>query len=239
MNALKRKAQQLRKTVYGGSRFIICCDGGSESLRANRNPIWRTPSTEDILAEFLRQNTSIAGVVFIIVNASPLRAVINARDRVIYRTPNLTGPLASAEDEKVLDLISENLEVNLPHVIRSPSSFPQPWRFKPDYGFFRFRDFNTMSSNHIQIPMRQLLELLAGTITQEEFFARNVLGASGDTTQPNLFARWISCNRVISEARIIADPDHDDSWVEFKCGTPDPALAPYRNPGADTGGTKP
>jgi hypothetical protein len=238
MNALKRKAEQLRKTVYGGSRFIVCCDGGSEALRARRDPIWRTPSTEDILKEFLRQNTSISGVVAVIVNASPLRAVIKARDRVIYATPNVLGPLVSANDEKALDRICEHLEANLPRVIRSPSSFPQPWKFKPDYGFFRFRDFNTMSSNHIQIPMRQLLELLSGTITQDEFFERNVLNASGDPREPNLFKRWLNSGRVIAEMRIIADPDQDDDWVEFKCGPPNPALTAFRNPGAEGGGTK-
>jgi hypothetical protein len=229
MNALRRKAQQLRKTDYNESRIIVCCDGGSEAIRADRNPVWRTPSTEDILVEFLRQNTSIAGIVLIIVNASPLRAVITANERKLYATPYMSGPLASASDKQALNEISEQLETSLPRVIRSPSSFPQPWDFTPDYGFFRCRDFNTMSSNHIQIPMRQLLELLAGTISQAEFFERNVLNTAGDPTQSNQFAHWLNSGRAITEARVISNPHHDDDWVEFKCGDADPALTAFRN----------
>jgi hypothetical protein len=234
MNALKRKAKQLRKTSYDGSRIIVCCDGGSEALRARRNPVWKTPDTADIVQEFLRENTSIVGVVLILVNASPLRAVINARDRQLYSTPFLAGPQVSAADETALNEISRHLATGLPSVIRSPTSFPEPWAFTPDYGFFRFRDFDTMSARHIRISMRELLQLLAGSVSQEEYFARNELSAAGTSAHPNQFARWLSQGRVIKEARIIPGVDHDDDWVEITMSEPDPALAPLRATGANS-----
>jgi hypothetical protein len=238
MNALKRKANQLRNTVFEGPRIIICCDGGSEAIRANRNPVWRAPSNEDIVNDFLRQNPSIAGVILVIVNASPLRAVISARDRELYLIPNAAGPRASQDDRNALDRFAAHLELSLPRVILSPGSLLQPWTYKPDYGFFRFRDSNFMSSNHIQIPMRALQELLAGTLDHKAFLDQYVLTPTGDMKQANLFAAWLSRGCLINDARIIPDPDRDDDWVELKFGEPDPALVPFRNPKAPLEGTQ-
>lgn len=225
MSALKRKGNQLRRSGHLGPKVIVCCDGGSQALRSQRNRTWRTPSTEDIVQRFLAQTSSIVGVVLIIVDGSPLRAVVSARDREIYRIPVGINPHATESDLQALDQIVSALQASLPRVIRGPTSIPRPWSFKPDYRFFRFWEFKEMSASRIKIPVRALLELLAGELGHAEFVARYVSrGSPGCEGTDNIFSRWFDSGCLLSDARIYHEPESDDDWIELRCGDPDPAL---------------
>lgn len=228
MNALKRKAKQLRDTNSIEPRIIICCDGGSHSLRAQRNAAWATPTTDEVIKDFLRQSTAISGVVVVIVDGSPIRAVLDARSRRLYRIAAMLGNQATMVAASALELLAETLEDNLPSVVRSPTSFPRPWAFTPDYNYFRFWDFNRTTAQSIQVPMRALLDLLAGRIEHTEFIRRYVSPVVEQVPEHNLFARWLDSGRLLKEIRVIKTADHDDDWVEICCGEPDAALIPFR-----------
>jgi hypothetical protein len=239
MNALKRKAEQLRDTVFDAPRFIVCCDGGSDSVRAQRNSAWNSPSTEDILQDFLRQNSSITGAVVATANNAAVTSTIYGVERPLYRPTVAMGRLATDRDRVALNKVALQLCAGLPQVMRRPTSFERAWEAAPDYHFFRLVGFKAMSDHSIQVPMRALLELLAGRLSQQDFFDKYVFRSNPpNDTQANLFDLWSKSGGTITKVRVIREDGYDDDWVEFTIGDSDPATGQFVNPKASNIGSQ-
>lgn len=232
MNALKRKATQLRNTAFCGPRIVICCDGGAYSLRARRNYAWSTPTASDIVSEFLRQNTSITGVIVVamVPTQGPCLGISFSRNSP-YKCFHFPGAMATPKDASTLTFITQHLAAELPPVVRDPRSFLKPWQRDPDTMYFRHMGFKAMSPpNRIQVPLRALQELLAGTLSQKDFLERFLFRTSADgSRQTNLFELWSRSGHLIRATRVVHDRDSDDDWIEFEFGEMDPAVSAFQS----------
>lgn len=232
MNALKRKADQLRKTTLPVARVIVVCDGGSHSLRARVNPAWSTPDTAQIVAEFLRQNSSITGVIVVVVADRPLHPVITAGTHDPYWIGALTQQDACDEDILAIETLVQALKANLPATVRNPTSWAEPWNCAPDYDHFTHWGFkatvNTNSKRRtLQVPLRALQDLLARRVTAEQFEVRH-LGGGADKPDHNLVRLWTEQRCVLTRIALIADSEADDDWVELEFSEGDAAVTPFR-----------
>jgi hypothetical protein len=84
----------------------------------------------------------------------------------------------------------------------------------------------------IKISARALLELLAGKISQKEFFEAH--GFSPSDLSPrqasNLFSNALSRGQLIDGISIERSETEDDDWITFELKGPDPAISPFKVP---------
>lgn len=86
-----------------------------------------------------------------------------------------------------------------------------------------------MSGKTIRISSREVLELLAGTISSTEFERRHRWDKSSAPHGPsNPFASALARGEMIAFVAVIDGEDHDDDWLEFRFTEPDPAISPFR-----------
>ena len=82
-----------------------------------------------------------------------------------------------------------------------------------------------MNDHSISLSSRALQRLLAGEITGSEFISAH---GWNDTHGPsNPFARAARSGQMITKIEIQGAGDHDDDWLTFSFGPPDPAAAPF------------
>jgi hypothetical protein len=87
----------------------------------------------------------------------------------------------------------------------------------------------TMSERRVKISARALLGLLAGTVSQADFFkAHGFIESTRNTI--NAFQRAVKSGRLISNVSIEAGGFADDDWIIFEFGEPDPAVLPFALP---------
>jgi hypothetical protein len=89
----------------------------------------------------------------------------------------------------------------------------------------------TMSERKVKISARSLLGLLAGTVSQSDFFKAHGFVESDDTRYAiNAFQRALKSGRLISNVSIEKVGSADDEWIIFELGDPDPAVMPFAIP---------
>lgn len=88
-----------------------------------------------------------------------------------------------------------------------------------------------MSERRVKISARALLGLLAGTVSQADFFKAHGFIESEDTRHAiNVFQRAVKSSRLISNVSIETGRSADDDWIIFEFGEPDPAVLPFAIP---------
>ena len=86
-----------------------------------------------------------------------------------------------------------------------------------------------MSEKSIDISCRQVMELLAGHITIEQFQKR--LGWEDDSEpyqRSNPFREALTSGRLITSIEVTPDGDHDDDWMTFSFGDSDAAISSFK-----------
>jgi len=82
-----------------------------------------------------------------------------------------------------------------------------------------------MGGERIKVSSRAVLELLAGTLTYEQFAAAH----RWDEGEFNMFKEKLASGRLFKSASVESlGENRDDDWLEFAFGQPDPALSPFR-----------
>jgi hypothetical protein len=92
----------------------------------------------------------------------------------------------------------------------------------------------TMSERRAKISARALLGLLAGTVSQEQFFKGHGFIESEDTKYArNPFQDAVKDGRLIAKVSIETVESRDDDWITLEFGEPDAAVLPYVVPSGD------
>jgi len=215
-NALKSKADQLRRSGYDGIRGIIVCDRGSRIFNEMSN--WATYRMEDVVHEFLRQNSSVAFVTTM---------GVRWRNSYLYVVPRVfvrRGYSGKAWVATLNDLITRVVQC-LPQLQQTPENVLSEMRWnrstiqtKPYFGE------SIMSANEIRISARELLDLLSGRLDQKRFLERHAVG------QTNFFNLVQSRRGMISAVGFEHRPDEDDDLVILQFSEGDPAVSPFKVP---------
>ena len=239
-NALKMKAQnQLKKIEYSGPRGIILCDAGSDMFgrRAIGGGYDRSYTAADAIKEFLRKNRSVDFVLMIssvwtddgLYRPWEGEAARAIRVSVVGNESFDSLPAAVRESLAML-------EQHFPVPINIPAGARETLRYEYDSKEFRplAGGLREVSHNQIKLSANLLFGLLAGSITQEEFF--KAMGFKPWSDEPH--AWWNSFEYMLSRRMRIAgvqieEAEHDDDTLIFDFDGPDPALSPFTNPKAD------
>lgn len=235
-NALKLKAQnQLKKVSFSGPKGIILCDGSCDMLNAQPNSgFGMNYGAPDAIKEFLRRNRSVA---FVLTISS------------VWTQDGLHMPWAEGSARKIkVSVFGNEGYGNLPESVRASLEglerhFPEPVNIasgaretiRHGYDPTKFRPLagglREVSNDQIKVSANAVFGLLAGTVTQEEFF--KALGIKPWSDKPhasrNPFEYMLTRKMRLAEIRL-EEAIGDDSTLVFKFDGRDPAISPYINP---------
>lgn len=226
-NALKEKAEQLRGVQ--GLSGVIVGDGDCVAL-SGRSTGNGTVSTNEIIAEFFRQFSSIDFVLILSVREErnswyDLSSPTRYNDIMLHVRE---GCDAIAELNSLFGKL--------------PEYFPKP-AMMPVNGALRAREDEYPLGHHggyfmsgtdmIRIGLREFTEIFAGLRSIQDGGAKNVEAARKLPRIPNELQGRVLQNlmegRLPKSIEIIkTDEDDSDDWVEIHFGEIDPAIAPFR-----------
>jgi hypothetical protein len=229
-SSLLEKANQLRGTGFRGPLGVFVCDGGCEFLSTSMS---RGLSYElkDVIHQFLREEQSHERlpvqfvVTFGVVYSNQLNLSSARIDICLYTIP--------VRYEVPLDVMAilKRLQKALPLPERNAVNAISLLRGANPYEGASFWGGLTMSERRVKISARGLLELLAGTVSQEDFLKAHGFIESEDTRHAiNAFQRALKSGRLISNVSIENVGSADDDWIIFEFGEPDPAVLPFAIP---------
>jgi hypothetical protein len=84
-----------------------------------------------------------------------------------------------------------------------------------------------MAGNCISISSRALHRLLAGEITQQQFFAAHGWDTLQPSSRPNPFSHLLRQGQMVIDAKLKYGGDEDDEWVTLQFGEPDAATTSF------------
>lgn len=223
--ALKAKARQLKGSA--DLTGIVVGDAGSRSLI---DPKLTRPmvSLRDIIAEFLRQHSSIDFVLVVAVHEEQFASWAGQPPTRNLQLTFMASPHRPAP-EGIEQIFREMMEF-LPQPRRTGRNAASE-AMRRGYGWGHHGGYE-MSDRSVKIGSRVLMELLAGRLTTERFnelhgWAHGRFRPAG-RNMPNPFNGRLSEGCLPEVVNVVCDPDSDDDWIEFKFGSPDPAISPFR-----------
>lgn len=211
-NALKRKGDTLKATGFTGIKGIFLCDAGCNALHSPANN-WASYSADEMVRRLFRQFDSIAFVATFVVKEDwevRKRAILAKLDR------NPTWRVDFSALQKVIARIHQLLPVPV---------------WSPENAMSQIRS-NRMatrylgelkSGGNVRVSAREILEILAGNMTVEEFEQNYRF-----THDQNPFRQMLNEGRLISRVNIERIADKDDDAAIFEFGPPDAAVTPFR-----------
>lgn len=228
--ALRAKADQLRAAPEGAIRIIILCDGDCAAMRKSIFAgAGNNYSARQIATNFLRKTSSVDLVLLATVEQ---RNPHDPRLRDYVMSYDLAAAPLSARTSRVDDDIIHAVQTLLEKSIKE---IPKPMADacnaalrceESGYGLGKHGGYE-MSGKAVKISARLVQELLAGDVTPESFAEFHGWGQKpGD--MPNPFKRFLKLGELISDINVFDCGDEDDNQLEFRFGTPDPAISPFR-----------
>jgi hypothetical protein len=231
-NALNEKRGRLKKATIDARRGIIVCDADCAALKGKGD--WDQYGADEVIREFLRAHRSISFVITLIPSHKGGGLDLNARNH------ELTGQLFSKKSDAATPWLAPivSFAADIPQIQNTAANARyraewkkqhKEWHQEPGFG-----GAMRISRGAIRLSARDLLELMAGTLKQEDFQATYARGSTG-----NPFLRKLANGQLMTSARIEKhDVDADDDWIVFEFGDPDPAVSAYRERASNEKSTK-
>jgi len=230
-NALKKKVQKFKESSYHGYKIVFVCDGGSNSLQMVVSQDYGRQGAMSVIDKFFRDHSSINLVVIMGIDRQDESPFLRGMGRPILRLRSFENPHHKRPETQVInellyqltDLIPppDNDVVNTIHHLQSKEkrvgiSSKGGWK---------------MTSKEVKFSSRAIQELLAGRLTQEEFFKlHGMIDLQGARAIGNPFEKALAEGRLIESTAVEKNSDKDDDWLVFRFGEPDPAIFRFRAP---------
>jgi len=229
-NRLQEKAEKLLAVSALAPSVIILCDGDCDAFRNYRH--FASYHIDDVIRTFLTNYPEISFVLTIFVEQH------FGYDAYRKFVPALHfGERFKQADETILTLIRNALSF-LPSAERSAANALNFLRSSRRHEGDSFGGGSTVGDGMIKVSARMVLDLLAGRITQDEFFrAQHFVfdDAKDPFPRPNPFMDELNQGRLITDVKVESQGDErDDDWLIFKFDGPDPAISPFRVPSKST-----
>lgn len=216
---LSEKRDQLLDSGFKGPLGIILCDGGFDAFHSNTD--WASYSPDKVIRHFLFQHADIDFVLVCTVKRNETEPMFRCWSRDFFD--------GQAE---LLDCIERLIEV-FPEVETDAANAINHLRGgSPVFGNSHFGGHEVgwgRSNMKITISARAVLELLAGKVTQQEFFERHGFVSSDFRIGPyiNPFNSGLDKGLTFSQVTFEKSETEDDDWVIFELSGPDPAVSPF------------
>lgn len=217
-NALKEKADQLKKTGFAGIKGIIVCDGGCRILQRSSHS-WNEFSVGEIIAEFFRRHSSVSFVLTIAIKPKPSMRGFDERS-VFAEFKVYVSPKAS-ETGSVIKALLSRLPAYFPQIEGTPENVVNQIRYVRRGAFYGGA---LITPKSVRISATTLLQLLAGKMSQTEFLNQY------RSFRFNPFLQHLNRGELLSKVEIRHTPEDDDDWVEFTFGKQDAAVSEFKVP---------
>jgi len=230
--ALKAKTGQLEGAYEGAFKLLVACDGDCGLFRSSASmaSMGNTFTDQQIVDHFLTKHSSIDGVLLIGVEEK--REVLSTHTtrtlRFDLRVRASIDPRCLTSPHAELDELVRSALIHFPEPRQAPYNaarrcLEQENRQRAQ-GRYRLTS-RGVGSMSVSISSRDLMQLLSGNLSQEDFCK-----AYGfDAKHVNPFALALSQGRLIQRASL-SKLDGDDDLVTFEFGEIDPAIAPFFMP---------
>lgn len=226
-NTLKSKAEQLKKTGYGGILAIFICDGGCSILNSNFKD-WQSYNLDSIISEFYRQYSSIRFILAFTVKEMP-HTFFNIKRNKIVEAKLFSNPIFEIP-QTLLDNLNKFV-AHLPIPVNTVINAAHKVSNRLEKQGSSFYGGSTMTSKTIKISSRGLLELLSGRIEQKKFLQDHCfIPTSERPTDRNPFDLKLNEGKLISNIWVEKSVNNDDDWIVFEFGKTDPAIFRFINP---------
>lgn len=224
---LREKRDQLIDSKFDGPRAIILCDGGFDPFFSQAH--FSTYSVETVIKHFLLEHDDIDFVLTFGIKDSSFSS--GPRNQMIIGR-YAKGFFHNGHME-LLNCIDSLLDY-LPQA-ESNASNAIYWlkAAKPHYGRSHWGGMRWGQGRRhmkVKISTRALLELLAGKVTQQEFFERHSFVPSELHPFPphiNPFTSGVKEELTISNVTFERTEAEDDDWIEFTLKAGDPAVSEF------------
>lgn len=223
---LEAKYDQLTNTGYKGKIGILVCDGGSDYF-LDKADLY-SKNVEDIIYNFLNSHPEISFVIS-----------FEVRQDIDYTSSKLNvictpykGKNFKESDQWIIEML-EKFSDFFPEAVRGTSQAFRltKWLLENKiFEGFSFKGAYSESYNQIKISARTVLELLAGRISQEDFFKLH------DFTDEvwyklNPFKEMMSKGSLISNIALeTGENERDDDWLVITFGEIDAAISLFKVP---------
>ncbi len=241
--ALASKVDQLTNANFEGPLGIFLCDGGC-SLFQNRSTAGLSYSLNEILQYFLQRNKQVSFIVtFTTRREHPFGGLSSRSNLLQIFSCFYKGINFDRIDFKIFRVLEDLMEI-----LPEPQSNPQnavsflkrgrPNEGRSYWGGIAMRPGK--SRTQVKISARALLELLAGTVGQKEFFERHEFIPSEMIAKParNPFELGLREGQLIEKITIEKSDSDDDDWITLELRGPDPAISPFTMPTSNSESAK-
>lgn len=225
-SALKAKAAQLRGAE--GITGVIVGDGDCVAL-SGRSANWDEVSTQQIVAEFFRQFSSVDFVLLLSVRETRsawgnFPPPVRQNDASLFARDN-------CDARPALNALFREMMGHFPKPAMMPVNGALRAR-EDDYDLGHHGGY-TMSGSMVRLGLREFTEIFAGLRTLQDNGAKYVEAARKFPQEPNqvqaIILRNLREGRLPASIDIIkTDEDDSDDWVDICFGDIDPAIAPLR-----------
>lgn len=222
-NRLEEKVGKLVKANFNGPSGIILCDGGCSYLISKGD--WASYRIDDVIHYFLRAQPLVSFVMTVRIEQHFGFGAHRETITKIY--PGVTHDALGNDVKESLGKLAKAM----PEAERSADNAVNMLRASCRSIGDSFIGGLTVGDSEIKISARAILDLLAGRITQEDFFKLHhfISEDGGGPQYPNPFDDKLSKGRLIV-AIDVEESDRDDNWLVIKFGDTDPAVSPFRTP---------
>lgn len=221
---LERKRSQLLESRFNGPIGIILCDGGFSIFNDSMLVDISGYSVSDVIKQFLLDYPDLHFVITFSVEQTTKRVLIRRCAQDSFRESHAW----------LLECVSR---LSFPEMEMDPvNAMNHLFGENPQQGRYRRMGMSIGEKyTTVSISARALVELLAGRVSQQEFFER-VEFVPSEIPSPlpvNPFAHALQKRQVVTEVALETAPSKDDELITFKLRGPDPAISPFVMPNED------
>ena len=226
-NALKSKAEQLKKSNYKGITAIFLCDGGCNLLTSQLHD-WQSYNLDKIITEFFRQYSSIHFILSFTVKETASIFSRIGQKKYIEPKPFL-NPVFEMPGKlpDILNKFIEYLSVPVNTIVNAAHRVSNGFEKQGN----SFYGGSTVTNKSIKISSRGLLELLSERIELNKFLQDHQFAPTANRPDNrNHFALRLNEGKLISGVKLEKNSHNDDDWIIFEFGESDPSISIYKVP---------
>lgn len=224
---LQEKRIQLLEAGFEGPIAIILCDGGFEIFNGAMYD-FSGYGVSDVIKQFLLDHCDVDFILSFSIEQASKRVLIQRYGKEYFYQEN--AGLVRCLDKLVEVFPEVELDpVNAMNYLNTVN----PRYGRSYWGGLRMSAGEKRTS--VAISARALMELLAGKVSQRDFFERHGFMPS-ETSQSltgNPFEIGFLSGQVINEISLQKTSATDDDWIVFMLRGPDPAISPFVLPDKD------
>jgi hypothetical protein len=230
-HALKDKVQKFKESGYHGYKIVFVCDGRSDSLRMLVSQGDGRQGAMSVIDKFFREHFSIDLLVVIGIDRRDEFPFLYGMGKPVLRLQSFENPRHQRPETQLINELLCQLTELIPPPCSDIINAIHHLQSQEKWVSISLKGGFEMTLEEVRLSVRAIQELLAGHLTQEEFFKlHGMIDMQGTRGIRNPFERALAEGRLIESTAVETNSDKDDDWLIFRFGEPNPAISRFRVP---------